>query len=109
MSFTVSKFVADSNDKVVSIDWAYTNPVGTITNTHVLSTPAGEHAFDEITQETLVGWLTEQLESSTEDLDKALDNFKAQLEYQASLKVYERGEDDTYAILKEEATEEAAS
>ena len=104
MPFSVNCFVADANDDIVSVDWVYTNADGAISNTHVLATPAGDFAVAEVTQATLVSWVEDQLQNTAAEFDAALANAKAQSEYQAGFKKYEREADNTYAIPTEEAT-----
>ena len=102
MPFSVTCFTADANDDIVSIDWQYSNADGTLSNTHVLATPAGDFAVAEVTQATLVGWLEDQLQNTAAEFDTAIANAKAQAEYQAGFKKYNRESDNTYAIPAEE-------
>ena len=98
MPFSVNCFVADANNDIVSVDWVYTNADGAISNTHVLATPAGDFAVAEVSQATLVNWVEEQLQNTAAEFDTAIANAKAQAEYQAGFKKYEREADNTYAI-----------
>ena len=98
MAFSVTSFVADANDDIVSLDWKYTNADGSLSNTHRLATPAGDFALTEVTQTTLVGWLENQLQNTAAEFDTAIANAKAQSEYQAGFKKYDREADNTYAI-----------
>ena len=102
MAFSVTCFTADANDDIVSIDWQYSNADGTLSNTHVLATPAGDFAVAEVTQATLVSWLEDQLQNTAAEFDAAIANAKAQSEYQAGFKKYNREADNTYAIPTEE-------
>ncbi len=102
MPFSVTCFTADANDDIVSIDWQYSNADGTFSNTHLLATPAGDFAVAEVTQATLVSWLEDQLQNTAAEFDTAIANAKAQSEYQAGLKKYNRESDNTYAISAEE-------
>jgi len=102
MPFSVNCFVADANDDIVSVDWVYTNADGAISNTHVLATPAGDFAVAEVTQATLVSWVEDQLQNTAAEFDTAIANAKAQAEYQAGFKKYNRESDNTYAIPAEE-------
>ena len=105
MPFSVTCFTADANDDIVAIDWQYSNADGTISNTHVLATPAGDFALAEVTQTTLVGWVEDQLQNTAAEFDAAIANAKAQSEYQAGFKKYNREVDNTYAIEDTEAPE----
>ena len=98
MPFSVTSFVADANDDIVTLDWKYTNADGAISNTHVLATPAGDFAVAEVTQATLVSWVEDQLQNTAAEFDAAIANAKTQAEYQAGFKKYEREADNTYAI-----------
>ena len=104
MPFSVTSFVADANDDIVTLDWKYTNADGAIQNTHRLATPAGDFAVAEVTQTTLVGWLEDQLSNTAAEFDAAIANAKAQAEYQAGFKRYDREADNTYAIPAEAPT-----
>ena len=102
MAFSVTCFTADANDDIVSIDWQYSNADGTLSNTHVLATPAGDFALAEVTQATLVSWLENQLQNTAAEFDAAIANAKAQAEYKAGFKKYNREANNTYAISAEE-------
>ena len=95
MSFSISSFVADANDHVVSVDWKYTNADGSISNTHVLATPAGDFALPSVTQDVLVSWLNDQLQNTAAEFDAAIANAKARAEYQAGFVRYDREADNT--------------
>ena len=103
MPFSVNCFVADANDKIVSVDWVYTNADGAISNTHVLATPAGDFTLGAVTQATLVGWVEDQLQNTAAEFDAAISNAKTQAEYQAGFKKYDHEADNTYAVVTEEA------
>ena len=107
MPFSVTCFTADANDDIVAVDWQYSNADGTISNTHVLATPAGDFALAEVTQTTLVGWVEDQLQNTAAEFDAAIANAKAQSEYQAGFKKYNREVDNTYAIEDTETAEAA--
>ena len=102
MPFSVNCFVADANDKIVSVDWVYTNADGAISNTHVLATPAGDFELANVTQTTLVGWVEDQLQNTAAEFDAAISNAKTQAEYQAGFKKYDREADNTYAVVTED-------
>ena len=89
MSFTVTSFVADSNDDIVSLDWVYTSENGHFCDTHVLETPAGDFSINEVTQPVLKVWLVSQLTSTAADIEAYLVNNKAEEEYENTLSSYE--------------------
>ena len=101
MPFSISSFVADANDHVVSVDWKYENADGAVSHTHVLATPAGDFALDNVTQTTLVGWLEDQLSNTAAEFDTYIANAKAQSEYQSGFVRYDREADETYAVPAE--------
>lgn len=98
MGFTINSFVADSNDDIISVDWLYTNEQGSIGNTHILLTPAGDFSLQEVTQATLVGWIEDQLENTTAEFDVAIAGDASRAVYAASLSTYTRESDNTYSI-----------
>ena len=75
---------------------------------HVLATPAGDFSVAEVSQATLVSWVEDQLQNTAAQFDTAIANAKAQAEYQAGFKKYEREADNTYAIPSEESPEAVA-
>lgn len=107
MSFTISSFVADANNNVVSVDWKYENADGSVSNTHVLAVPPGSVPLPTVTQDVLVSWLEDQLSNTAEELDAYLAKVKAQVEYQAGFVKYERKVDNTYAVPAETETADA--
>ena len=109
MSFSIKCFTADVNNNVVAVDWQYSNADGAISNTHVLATPAGDFALASVTQDTLVGWLEDQLQNTAAEFDAAIANAKTQAEYQAGFKKYEREADNTYAVIEENAGDAQAT
>ncbi len=103
MSFSIKCFTADADDKIVAVDWQYSNADGTLSNTHVLATPAGDFALANVTQTVLVGWLEDQLQNTAAEFDAAIANAKAQAEYRAGFKKYEIEADETYAVADQNA------
>lgn len=99
MAFSISGFVSDSNDDVVSVDWQYTTADGSLGNTHVLATPAGDFALAEVTQATLITWLESQLGNTTIEFDAALAARKTRSDYEAGFVSYSRESDNTYAVV----------
>ena len=89
MPFSVSQMIVDGQEKVIALDWAYTNADGTLSNQHKLLKPYGSTPLDQVTEEMAVGWLEEQLQNTAEDFDQAIANRKAQVEYEQTLVAYE--------------------
>ena len=101
--FSVTSFVADVGQSVISVNWNYTNDDGKIANTLVLATPAGTVRLQDLTQEVLVGWLEDQLENTPEELDQVIANAKQQYEFQISCKQYSLDEGtSTYSVVEDE-------
>ena len=103
MAFTVNCFEADPNGNIVSVDWEYTTADGSLGNTHVLATPAGDFALSAVTQSTLISWLKDQLENTAEEFDTYLANVKTREAYEDSLIKYSKN------VLNRYTSESSAS
>jgi len=95
MAFSIHSFEADPAGNIVSVNWRYTNADGSLGDTHVLATPAGDVPLEGVTQDTLLGWLNDQLENTASDFDAQLadvklylDDVQAEADYQDSLTRY---------------------
>ena len=75
MPYSISNIVVSSNgDKVVAIDWTYTNAKGQRDNRWPLDRPYGNTPLRDCTTEVLIGWLEEQFpEGTTAGLDRLID------------------------------------
>ena len=62
MPFSVTQMIADSQQNVVAVNWAYSNEDGTLSNQHVMSKPYGTTPFKDVTEGVATGWLEEQLQ-----------------------------------------------
>lgn len=102
MAFSITSFTADANNKVVSVDWQYSNDDGAINNTHVLATPAGDFLLEAVTEGVLISWLNDQLENTEADFDAAIAAAKAQYEYESGFTRYTKEDDSTYTVLVED-------
>ena len=80
--------IVDSNDKVVAVDWAFTNDDGVLSNQWKLAEPYGETPLAEVTEEKAVEWLEAQLPNTAEELSAAISARKAQVDYEATLSAY---------------------
>ena len=80
--------IVDSDDKVVALNWEFTNEVGQVRNQLVLRQPAGGTALSDVTKEKALDWLEDQLEATAADLTKAIADHKTKLDYEASLRAY---------------------
>ena len=55
MPFSVSQMIVDSQEKVVALNWAYSNADGTLSNQHKLLEPYGTTPLHQVTEELAVG------------------------------------------------------
>jgi len=100
MTFSISNFTADDDDKIISVDWTYTTADGSLSNTHVLDTPAGSIYLSAITQATLITWLTDQLQNTTAELEAGITANKVRNEYESGFVKYELdANNQTYSVL----------
>ena len=104
MPFSVTSYIADSKETIITANWAYTNDDGRIANRIVFAQPAGDTPLSEVTPEVISEWVEDQLENSTEDFDKAIANAKANSEYQSQCKQYNLDEDNTFKVVVPETT-----
>ena len=88
MSFTVTKMIVSGGDKVVALDWAYTNEVGSVCNYYNLPEPYGDVPLSDCTQELMLEWLTagEGMDAST--YDAYISRRKQMEEEQAAISEY---------------------
>lgn len=89
MPFSVSQMIVDSQEKVVALNWAYSNADGTLSNQHKLLEPYGTTPLHQVTEEIAVGWLEEQLQNTPEEFDAAISKRKAEVAYAQSLMPYQ--------------------
>ena len=89
MPFSISQMIVDGAEKVVALDWTYSNADGSLGNQHKLQEPYGAIPLSNVTKEVATGWLTEQLGNTTEEFDATLAKRKAEAEYAESLAPYE--------------------
>lgn len=80
--------IVDGNQKVVALDWAYSNADGTLSNQLKLAEPYGNVALADVSEEVAIGWLEEQLQNTPEEFDAAIAKRKADTEYAATLMPY---------------------
>ena len=101
MAFSISNFVANADGDVVSVDWQYTTADGSLGNTHVLATPAGDFALNSVTETVLVTWINDQLQNTAAEFDAALAARKTRSDYEAGFVSYAVESDGTYAVVAE--------
>jgi hypothetical protein len=89
MTFSISRMIADSDQNVVALDWAYSNADGTLSNQHILHKPYGDTGFADVTEEVAIGWLEEQLANTPEEFSAAIAKRKEEAEYEQTLAPYE--------------------
>ena len=81
--------IVDSQEKVVALNWAYSNADGTLSNQHKLLEPYGTTPLHQVTEELAVSWLEEQLQNTPEEFDAAISKRKAEVSYAQSLMPYQ--------------------
>ena len=81
--------IADSQQNVVAVNWAYSNEDGTLSNQHVMSKPYGTTPFKDVTEAVATGWLEEQLQNTAAQFDAAIAERKAAVEYEKTLAEYQ--------------------
>ena len=103
--------IVDGNQKVVALDWAYSNADGTLSNQHKLAQPYGNVALTAVSEEVAIGWLEEQLQNTPEEFDAAIAKRKADTEYAATLMPYVSDGAGAFKVYEEpvEATPMAAT
>ena len=88
MSFSINQMIVDGNQKVVALNWAYSNADGTLNNQLKLAEPYGDVVLASVTEAVAIGWLEEQLGNTAEEFDAAIAQRKAQTEYANTLVAY---------------------
>jgi len=88
MSFSISQMIVDSNEKVVAVDWAFTNSDGFVSNQFKLAEPYGDTPLAEVTEEKAVEWLSAQLPNTADELTAQITANKVQSDYDATLNTY---------------------
>jgi len=88
MPFSISQMIVDGDQNVVALNWAYSNPDGTLSNQHKLLEPYGSTPLASVTEAVAIGWLEEQLQNTTEEFDAAIAKRKSDTEYAATLVAY---------------------
>ena len=82
--------IVDGQEKVIAMDWVYSNADGSCRISTELLAPYGDTPLDQVTEEVAVSWLEEQLQNTTqEEFDEAIANRKAEVEYQQTFVAYE--------------------
>ena len=90
MSFSISQMiVAEGTQKVVALNWAYSNSDGTLSNQHKLAEPYGETPLAQCTEELMIEWLESQLQNTSAEFDAAIQQRKEQVAFEATLAPYE--------------------
>jgi len=99
--------IVDSNEKVVAVNWAFTNEDGSLSNQFKLAEPYGETPLAEVTEEKAVEWLEAQLPNTAEELTAAITRAKEQQEYAATLSAYNANSGGAPTPIVVEVPEEA--
>ena len=88
MPYSISQMIVDGAENVVALDWAYSNPDGTLSNQHKLAEPYGKTKLSAVTEEVAISWLEDQLQNTSEEFDVAIAKRKAETEYAQTLVPY---------------------
>ena len=88
MPYSIPQMIVDGNQKVVALNWAYSNPDGTLSNQHKLLEPYGSTPINQVTEALAISWLEEQLQNTTEEFDAAIAKRKQETEYAETLVPY---------------------
>ena len=81
--------IVDGQQKVISLNWVYSNDDGQLSSQHRLLEPYGDTPLNQVTEEVAISWLEEQLKNTPEEFDEAIAQRKAEVEYQQTLVPYE--------------------
>ena len=94
--FTIQSCTVDPTELIYTCNWTYTNVDGKVSGTHKLTRPEeGDPvvALADVTEEILVGWLTDQLVNTAEEFDAQIAKEKAALEEKEELTTLTFGEE----------------
>ena len=80
--------IVDGNEKVVALNWTYSNVDGALSNQLKLAVPYGDISLAAVTEEVAIGWLEEQLKNTREDFDAAIAKHKEERDYAETLVAY---------------------
>ena len=75
--FNITSVIADSSNTVIRLGWTYTITEGSLGGEHTLHLPAGTLPIADLTKADLLGWLTEQLGNTEEQLTEGIKANKA--------------------------------
>ena len=89
MPFSISQMIVDGQEKVIALDWVYSNADGALSNQHKLAAPYGDTPLNQVTEEVAIGWLELQIKNTPEEFDTAIARRKAEVEYQQTFVAYE--------------------
>ena len=81
--------IVDGDKNVVSINWAYSNAEGILSNQLKLAQPYGKVALAKVDEELAISWLEDQLQNTAEEFDAAIAKRKAEAEYDQTLMPYQ--------------------
>lgn len=81
--------IVDGQQKVVALNWVYSNDDGQLSNQHKLLEPYGDTPLNQVTEEVAISWLELQIKNTPEEFDTAIAQRKAQEIYAQTLVPYE--------------------
>jgi hypothetical protein len=93
--FSIQHCTVDAAQLIYSCDWTYTNADGAVSGTHKLTPPTEGDAtilLEDVTEETLLGWLNDQLPNTPEEFDVQIAREKEAKSKEEELTVLSFGE-----------------
>ncbi len=86
--FSIQSYTVDPTQLVYSCRWAYTNEDGHVAGTHKLAVPEEDYSvlpLEDVTEEVLLGWLTDQIVNTPEEFEAQIAKNKMYREEQEAL------------------------
>ena len=105
MPYSINQMIVDGNQKVVALDWAYSNADGTLSNQHKLAQPYGDVPLAQVTEEVAIQMLESQLQNTTEQFDAAIAQRKSETEYAQTLVPYVNDGSGAFKVAEEPKAE----
>ena len=65
--FKITAMTASADDTVLTLSWTYTTDAGSRRGNHNLTLPSTGTALEDLTESTLLDWLSDQLPEDVED------------------------------------------
>lgn len=88
--FSIQSCTVDPSELIYTCKWTYSNLEGSVSGTHKLTPPVEGDVvvpLADVTEEMLIGWLTDQLTNTAEQFDAQIAAEKAAREEKEALTV----------------------